>query len=167
MSPPLPTPAERLVLSRERLRLALREVSAPGASSQKTSSVPSVWSWLNNLNTRPGANAPVEAVRQWWSVHPWRVVGELAFEAARAALRPLAQRHPFGLVLGAFALGAVLTWTRPWRPLLTPTLWVRLLPKIWSAASAGMTTQSWLIVLTGLLRFVQSRHPVAGTVKPD
>src|ERR1035437_3584972 len=130
MSVLLPTAADRLVLSRERLHQALREISAPAAGSKNAGPEAWVWAWFSNLKAKPGASGLVEAMRKLWTQHPLRVAGELAIDVAKTVLKPFAQRHPISLVLGAFALGGLMAWTRPWRPLLTPALLVGLLPQI-------------------------------------
>ncbi|HEY5580480.1 MAG TPA: hypothetical protein VIK56_04840, partial [Rhodoferax sp.] len=98
MSAALLTPSERLTLSRERLRLALRDISAPvgGASSARASAVG--LAWLDSLKSIPAASIVIEAVRSWWAQHPWRVSSVLASEAVKAVVQPMAQRHPLGLV---------------------------------------------------------------------
>jgi len=157
MSAALLTPSERLTLSRERLRLALRDISAPvgGASSARASAVG--LAWLDSLKSIPAASIVIEAVRSWWAQHPWRVSSLLISEVAKTVVRPMAQRHPLGLVVGALLLGGVLAWARPWRLILTSSLFAGLLPQLLSKAVAQLPTQSWMEAMTELLR--QPRQP--------
>ena len=151
------TPSERLTLSRERLRLALRDISAPagGASSARASAVG--LAWLDSLKSIPAAAVVIEAVRSWWAQHPWRISSLLVGEAVKTVVQPMAQRHPLGLVVGAFLLGGVLARARPWRLIFTSSLLAGLLPQLLSKAVAQLPTQSWMAALTELLR--QPRQP--------
>jgi len=172
MSALLPTPSERLTLSRERLRLAMRDIAAPvgHATSARTSGAG--LAWLDSLKSIPAASIVIEAVRSWWAQHPWRVASLLAGETVKTVVQPLAQRHPLGLVVGALLLGGALAWIRPWRLLFTSSLLAGLLPQLLSKTVAQIPTQSWMAVLTELLKQPrQSQEPAqaAGfsTARPD
>ena len=172
MSALLPTPSERLTLSRERLRLAMRDIAAPArhAASSRTSGTR--LAWLDSLKSIPVAGIVIQAVRSWWAEHPWRVASLLAGETVKTVVQPLAQRHPLRLVVGAILLGGALAWARPWRLLFTSSLLAGLLPQLLSKTVAQIPTQSWLAVLTELLKQPrQSQEPAqaAGfsTVRPD
>lgn len=67
-----------------------------------------------------GADFAAEALRGWWGRHPLRVGGDAALGVANVLLRPLAQRHPLGLVAGAVLVGGLLAWSRPWRWAVRP-----------------------------------------------
>ncbi len=129
----LPTACERLVRSRERLRVALQQGSAAGGASRPGPGAdagqgPSAW--LQSLAALPGAAIVIDAVRDWWAKHPLHLAGEMGAEAARSVLRPVALRHPLALVLGALLLGGVLAWTRPWRWILKPAWFAGLWPEL-------------------------------------
>jgi len=83
--------------------------------------------------------------------NPLLVAGTFAKEAVETAVQPFAQRNPLGLVAGAALVGALFTWSRPWRWLLTPVV-VSMLPvlitKVVRAAPAG----TWMKALTALTR---------------
>ena len=118
MSAPIPallqTPSARLSRSREQLRLALQGTAAAvGANTRQARS--SGTTWLDNLQAIPGASVVVEAVGSWWDKHPLRVTAIVAATAATAVLKPIAQRHPLGLVSGAFVLGGLFALSRSWR----------------------------------------------------
>jgi hypothetical protein len=144
-------PIERLVLSRERMRVALqnattRRATGGGASGEVHAA------WLDAMKAIPGVGAVVEAACQWWDRHPLRTVGTALMVVAKATLQPVAQRHPIGLLLGAAVLGAVLVWSRPWRALIRPALWAGLLPSILTSAAARAPMQTWLDALAALSR---------------
>lgn len=128
----LPTACERLVLSRERLRLALQQGASGGAArpgpGADTRQGPSAW--LQNLAALPGAGIVIDAVRAWWAKHPLRLAGQVGAEAVRSVLQPVARNHPLALVLGALLLGGVLAWTRPWRWILRPAWFTGLWPEL-------------------------------------
>lgn len=95
----------------------------------------------------PGPAARLLArLRAGWAHHPLHSVGTLALLAANAAARPVAQRHPFALLLAAAACGAALAWVKPWRganPRLpataaAPTWWPGLLPSLLTALMPAM-----------------------------
>jgi hypothetical protein len=117
------TPSERLAQSRERLRQALSgATSASGASSSPGRPA----AWWQGLAALPGAGIAIDAVQQWWARHPLRATTQIAFSAARGAVQPIAQHHPWALVLGAGLIGGLLAWRRPWSWVLKPALFAGL-----------------------------------------
>ena len=131
MSAVLPTAAERVAMSREHLRQALHEATAPHRpATDPLTGAPVATPWLERLKSIPGASIAIEAVGLWWSRHPARLAVGVARQAADVAVRPIAQRHPLALVAGAFAIGAALAWSRPWRWALKPALFAGLLPQL-------------------------------------
>ena len=160
MSALLPTPSERLTLSRERLRLAMRDIAAPAGRAASARNSGTGLAWLDSLKSIPAAGIVIEAVRSWWAEHPWRVASLLAGETVKTVVQPLAQRHPIGLVVGALLVGAALARTRPWRLLFTSSLLAGLLPQLLSKTVAQIPAQSWMAVLTELLKQPsQSQEP--------
>jgi len=57
----------------------------------------------------------IDAMSEWWANHPLQPAASMAEGVVRDAAAPLARRHPLMVVGGAFALGAAITWLRPWR----------------------------------------------------
>ena len=168
MSAVLPTggetqqsPAVRLAHSRERLREALREaaVTRRGASAARAASPGTAW--LDSLKSIPGAGAIIETLSAWWARHPLRIAVSVAEDAAKAALRPYAQRHPLALVAGAMLVGVLFVWARPWHGLLKPALFAGLLPQLFARAMAQVPSRSWMAVLTSLVQEQQRRPPPA------
>jgi hypothetical protein len=105
--------ADRLALSREQLRQAMR---ASAAASQSQPGLPgSLPDWARSLKALPGVSILIEALRVWWSRQPLRVAVQVAADIGNTVLRPLAQRHPLRLVFGAMCAGGLLAWSRPWR----------------------------------------------------
>jgi len=133
------TPAERLALSRERLRRALsgaaptsgEEGGGPGTSS----------AWWDELRALPGAGIVIEAAQQWWAGHPLRINTLMALSAAQAVVQPLARRHPLALVSGAFLIGGLLAWRRPWG-WIKPALFAGLLPQLLIASLKAQSQSS-------------------------
>jgi hypothetical protein len=117
------TPSERLALSRERLRQAL---SGASSASGAASSPGQPAAWWKGLAALPGAAIAIDAVQQWWARHPLRATTQIAFSAARGVVQPIAQRHPWALVLGAGLIGGLLAWRRPWGWVLKPALFAGL-----------------------------------------
>lgn len=140
-APPPLTPAERLALSRERLRIALSH-SGAGAGVRSATSPPGL---LDILKTAlPGASVLIDTLSQWWARHPLHSSGVLAGSVVQTFLRPVAQRHPVALVAGAMVLGAALAFSRPWRWALKPHLLSALGPALLSSVLASAAVQSWI-----------------------
>ena len=141
------TPTEqRLLASRERMRLAMRRPAAGSTHTQGQGP-----DWLDALKAHPGAAVLLDLLRGWWSRQPLRVSGMLFADAAKGLIQPLAQRNPLGLMLGALLFGALLAWTRPWRWILKPALFAGLLPQLFNKLVGQVPLQSWLAVLASLL----------------
>ena len=138
------TAAERLEQSRKRLHQAMRGTSAAPGTAANASVAGSATLWLDILKLNPTARVVIAAVSAWWAQHPLHVAGTAAAATAKAAVQPIADRHPFALVLGALLLGGVLAWSRPWRWALKPALFAGLLPQLVSQALAQAPIQSWL-----------------------
>jgi len=102
--------ADRMERSRNRLKHAL--LGAGHTPSGGTS----------GAARTAGADLAADALRSWWIGHPLHVGGTAAIDVANAVLRPVAQRHPLGLIVGAVAVGGLLAWSRPWRWVVRPGL---------------------------------------------
>ncbi len=120
-------PAQRLALSRERLRRALHggaegpaapDPVAPGDDHQD-------------------ASLALAALRVWWAQHPWRTTAVLASDMLTLLLAPQARRHPLRLIAVAGGTGALLAVARPWRALGRPG-WLALWPLLQMAVKAAM-----------------------------
>jgi hypothetical protein len=162
----LPSAADRLVASRERLRLAMRSQkpqSGDGAARAGSASEDAAGnagsSWQRLLQSIPAGSIVIDAVGSWWAQHPMRVAGIVAAEAGNAAIRPLAKRHPLALALGALLLGGLFTWARPWRWVSMAALFAGLVPQLLSKAMTAMPPSSWMAVLSSLTQ--QQPHPPA------
>jgi hypothetical protein len=120
---------ERLIQSREQLFQALYQFSSPTDSHCSENSEMLTSGLIATFKRTPG---------NWWARQPLRMVLTLASESATAVLKPVAQRHPYGLVTGAAAAGALLVLVRPWRWDCTSALLAEVLPKLMSGAMASM-----------------------------
>ena len=106
---------ERLAQSRQRLQQALEAAPVPQAKAEKAESAGALADWLNSLKSLPGASLLLPLATAWWAKHPYRLAAIAVADLAKSAVLPTAQRHPWGLVAGAFAAGGLLAWSRPWR----------------------------------------------------
>lgn len=150
-------PADRLALSRERLHQAMRDISAPQGGAKNQCADGLTGAWQVGLRSNPVTNVVIEAVSSWWAKHPLRTTSMLAADALKTVVQPVAQRHPLGLLVGAFLLGGLLARSLPWRRIVTPVLFAGLLPQLLSKAMAQVPPQSWMVVLTSLAQ--QQRRP--------
>lgn len=154
--------ADRLRLSRERVRQAL--IDAAGRSSTATADATEepAAAWLERLKSIPGVAVVIEAFEGWWRSHPLRIATLVGADATLAVLQPLARRHPLALVLGAALFGGLFVWSRPWRWLLKPALFAGLLPQLLAKAVAHVPSLSWMAVLAAI-----SKEPHAPAANPN
>jgi hypothetical protein len=94
-APGVQTACLRLTASRARLRLALH---GPEPTAADDTAAASGWAGLMAF---PALRVLRDAVRGWWTQHPWHTAGGVAAEAVNAALRPVACRHPWALAAAA------------------------------------------------------------------
>ena len=137
---------ERLALSRARLRGAMMEIAHPTPRPSMLGG--GVGDWFDGLLGRarslPGVSIVIESVESWWREHPLHTAGVIAGEASEAFVRPIAQRNPQTLLIGAAALGAVFVLARPWRWLIRPALFMGIVPKLMSHALRRMPLDAWI-----------------------
>lgn len=139
------TALQRLAQSRERLRQVLAPPPAPEVDDSESGP-----SWEQRLRAVPGVSFVLDAVQAWWQHHPLRAATTVAREVSRAALRPIAGRHPFALVAVAVAIGAALAWARPWRWALKSALFAGLVPQFASRVASALPIEDWVHVLGSL-----------------
>lgn len=127
---------ERLTQSRERLRQAIHARVSPSKTNPHPPENAAAFSadWLSSVKAIPGANLLLELVEDWWSKQPLHMAFSQLAQGASAALRPVSQKHPYALVIGAAAVGALLVLARPWRWVSTSTLVAGLVPALVAAA---------------------------------
>jgi hypothetical protein len=142
----------RLNHSRMRLSLALHQVHAANGQPDPSRNASAPPSWVNNLTTDPALHALLQTVTIWWAQHPLQNAASMAALAAREMLRPMAQRNPLGLVLGAAAIGGALVLVKPWRWISVPTLAAGLLPQLVAKLVTQMPPVSWAEVLASWLK---------------
>lgn len=122
--------ALRMMRSRIALQQALRNDDAQeNLPSAGVESAGGFLAGLRQLKGQPGAHLLLRSMKQMWEKNPWHVLGQSALEAAGIVLTPVAQRSPVALVAGAFALGAVVYFARPWRLVTKNSLLAGLLAR--------------------------------------
>jgi hypothetical protein len=168
----LPTPAERLQQSRD--RMARWMIEADGrtiARRRRASGDDGAWSWLGSLRNNPVVALVTDAISSWWANHPLHPAAGLAEGIARDAVAPLARRHPKAMVAGAVVAGALIVWARPWRwlpKLFKPALFTGILSQMASHVIAQVPLDS---ILGAVGDFVTRHQAKADTddspVRPD
>jgi hypothetical protein len=152
----MPThPQTRLAVSRSRLRLHLQQWQ----SQQKPEAPDTQRSWLDALQAEPGTRVLLNALQLWWAQQPWHQASAALAASVGQLLRPLAQRSPLLLVVGAAALGGALVLLKPWRLLSLTTLAAGLLPQLLPKLLALLRPLSWIDMLNGWLQTANKPEP--------
>jgi hypothetical protein len=143
-----PDPQTRLAVSRSRLRLELQawqrdQEPAPNSAEP---------SWLDGLRAEPGTRVLLDALHLWWAQQPWHHTTAALAASVSQLLRPLAQRNPLLLVLGAAALGSAVVWLKPWRWLSFSAIAAGLLPQLLPKLLALLRPLSWVDMLNSWLQ---------------
>lgn len=148
------TALERVEISRTRLRSAMlppRVLSSDAVVQRAT--------WLQGVKDLPVIGVVLESLNEWWAHHPLRAVGNVLAGASDAAVKPIAQRHPYALMLVAGVAGAMLVWRRPWRWIFSSAVFAGLLPRLASHAMSKLPVESWITMLSGALSQPVSDRP--------
>lgn len=160
------TPAERLIMSRARLRKAMTRDESPHSDGTPAGNKAVGLGLLDVLKLAvPSASLVIDTVAQWWAGHPLQASGNLVEGVVDELLRPLAKRHPLALVAGALAVGGLLVWSRPWRWALKPHLFNTWGPAVLSSAIASTAVQSWLMGVLAKTN-AQQQHAQAQPASP-
>ena len=152
---------ERLEKSRRLMREQMFELNAGSAQAKSQGrGTPSNW-WVA-LGALPVLGPLISDAASWWADHPLRAVADLFARPGTSASKPLTQRHPWAMLIGAAAVGALVMWARPWRfALLRRAVYSGLLPQVMSSVLARVPTD-------GLLDLAQSvwQRPTQGKAPP-
>ena len=128
-------------------------------SKQEPAAASSAADWLNALRAEPGTRVLLDALGLWWHQQPWHQTSAALAASARQLLRPLAQRNPLLLVLGAAVLGGALVLFKPWRWLSVSTLAAGLLPQLLPKLLAFLRPLSWVDMLASWLQAANKPGP--------
>jgi hypothetical protein len=146
---PLPTAAERLQASREALQAWIRMTYHPeDINTRRREQVdgPRDPGWLgvlaDSITEVPMATVAARWLKGWWARHPLRATTEFAEVAADELIGPVARRHPWMVLVGAAAAGAMAVRLRPWRWVSTDTVIASLLPTVSVASILHWVTTS-------------------------
>jgi hypothetical protein len=155
----LPTPAERLQQSRDRMARWMIEADGRNIARRRAEGEEGGgWSWLGKLRNNPVVALVTDAISSWWANHPLHPAAGLAEGVARDAVAPLARRHPRAVVAGAFVVGALIVWARPWRWLAKPALFTGILSQMASHVIAHVPFES---ILDTVSDFIGRRNAAA------
>ena len=163
----LPGATERLQQSRQRMRdqmLALNASSAQAQAARQGSEQSSAL--LATLIALPVFGPLIHSAVRWWADHPLHAVADLFIRPNASATeplkKPLTQRHPWALLLGAVAVGALLMWARPWRfGLLRRAVYAGVVPQIITSLLSRVSSDGLLDIVNSVLR-----RPAANTSPP-
>jgi hypothetical protein len=115
--------------------------------------------WLDALRAEPGTRVLLNALQLWWAQQPWHQASAALAASVGQLLRPLAQRSPLLLVVGAAALGSALVLLKPWRWLSLSTLAAGLLPQLLPKLLALLRPLSWIDMLNGWIHTASKTEP--------
>lgn len=111
--------AKRLAESRERMRQWMIDPDGRHEARRRravaTGTPDGGPTLLDRLRDHPVVGVAAEMVNNWWTRHPLHPVASIAEGAVRDHVAPVVRRHPLAVVTGAFAVGALVVWFRPWR----------------------------------------------------
>lgn len=144
------TPEARLARSRARLRLALMQIHAEHAQADAARASGPAW-WAK-LRSDPGTRLVLDAASTWWAQQPWHKASSVLAASVQQALRPLAQKYPFALVLAAAAAGSLVMLLRPWRWLSVPALAAGLIPALLAKVMGLLQPIPWSEVISNWLK---------------
>ena len=140
---------DRLEATRARLRLAMVPPPEPDRPRLANNNGQSL---LHKALELPGIESVAHSVGAWWSHHPLRPMAQIANEASTAAIRPLAERSPYALVLTAGAIGMALVWSRPWRWIFRSAILAGLVPRLATRIVSRLPIESWISMVSAALR---------------
>lgn len=161
------SPAERLALSRARIRGFLIDPDGGKRRRKATvgdaSSLPGIDLLMAKLHEHPMAAAVMDAVSNWWKSHPVHAFGVIAGSTLRDAAGPLVRRHPVAMVAAAVLAGAVLVRMRPWRLVLKSALFAGLASQVASRVIAAVPIDT---VIGTLMKFAGGRREAPSPAPP-
>ena len=145
---------ERLRQSRCLMRDQMLELNASSAQAQATKRGSRLHSaLLATLVALPVLGPLIDSAATWWADNPLRAVADLFTRPHTSAAKPRTPPHPWAMLLGAAAVGALLMWTRPWRygP-LRRAVYAGLVPQMLTSLLARVSADGLLDLVNSLLR---------------
>jgi hypothetical protein len=125
----LPSAAERLAASRERMRQWMLQTDSRGHARRRVEAAKEAGdkpAWMDRLRTAPVIGVVMDAAGAWWANHPMQPAAQLAQGVVRETVAPLTRRHPVLIVAGAFLVGVAVVRWRPWRWLVSSAVFAGL-----------------------------------------
>jgi hypothetical protein len=125
----LPSAAERLAASRERMRQWMLQTDSRGHARRRVEAAKEAGdkpAWMDRLRTAPVIGVVMDAATAWWANHPMQPAAQLAHGVVSETVAPLARRHPVLVVGGAFLVGVAVVRWRPWRWLVSSAVFAGL-----------------------------------------
>jgi hypothetical protein len=151
------TAVGRLNQSRARIRQNMLDSLQSQSAARQRRATGMGAHWLDSLKSVPGGDVIIHALNIWWAKQPLRAVAMAAADAANAVLQPVAKRHSLALIVGAFALGGVLAWSRPWRWVSKPVVLSGLLAPLLSKVISSMPSGIWAEAFNAFMRQPQGQ----------
>lgn len=155
---------ERLEKSRRLMRTQLLQLNLSASQAQaKNQHSGHAGAILTALTALPVMGPLLKDVVRWWEDHPLRALADLFARPAASTTEPLTQRHPWAMLIGAAAAGALLMWARPWRfSFLRRAVYGGLLPQVMTSLLSRVSTDGLLDLAQSLWRR-PSESPVSAS----
>ena len=157
----LPSAADRLAASRERMREWMQRTDGRYEARRRAEAATAAGerpAWMDRLRTAPVIGVVIDAASAWWTNHPLNPAATLAHGVVRDTVAPMARRHPIAIVAGAFVAGLLVVRLRPWRWLVKPALFAGLTTQIITRVVSSVPMEA---VFEALGSFAQRRRRAA------
>jgi hypothetical protein len=161
-TPQLLSPEQRIEQSRQRMREWL-EARRPRAARNGAEGPAS--GLMDKLHSTAVGGTLIDAFRSWWDRHPIRPFATAGEGALRDALLPYARRHPYLMVGGAMAVGALAMRMRLWRWFFKRAVFAGLFTQVAAQVVQRVPLDSLLAMFSGSAKD-NAAEATAGTPMP-